>query len=97
VTGKEGEAQREAGREAYLVSNVLVGYWLYVIVRHYRSAVLTVEIPVGMMKRGRREKYRGEEREKERESKREGESKREKDGERERERKREGERKKERE
>jgi hypothetical protein len=56
VTGKEGEAQREAGREAYLVSNVLVGYWLYVIVRHYRSAVLTVEIPVGMMKRGRREK-----------------------------------------
>lgn len=35
------------GRAGHLVSNVLVGYRLDVIVRHYRSAVLTIKISVG--------------------------------------------------
>jgi hypothetical protein len=91
VTGKAGEAQREAGREAYLVSNVLVGYWLYIIVRHHRSAVLTVEIPEGTIKRGKREREERERERKERERARvrESEREREREGERERERERE--------
>ena len=53
-----GKGRAGQGRAGHLVSNVLVGYRLDVIIRHYRSAVLTIKIP---------EKERERKREKERE------------------------------
>ena len=48
------------GRAGHLVSNVLVGYRLDVIVRHYRSAVLTIKISEKERERERERERMGE-------------------------------------
>jgi phage/plasmid primase-like uncharacterized protein len=67
--GRAGQVRAGQGRTGHLVSNVLVGYRLDVIIRHYRSAVLTIKIP-----EKEKQKEKKKERERERERERMGES-----------------------